>query len=132
MGLFDFKKRTEERLSEVKGGHRTTSEKIRIESDQILDFVSELGAYAAADFYKLDPKRKLRAIETKQLRTMADLVTLSITQGIILANYQPELASVLVKQLNQKKAGFADEQLKQILFMYEAFIKEGENKQGDH
>ncbi len=108
--------------SDLTRGRNEMSEQVRIESNSILDFVRELGEYASAGIYKLDPRKKLGAREVKQLQSMADIVSLAITRGIILTNYQPELAAALVEQMNQERAGFADEQLKEMLFVYKAFL----------
>ncbi len=108
--------------SDLTRGRNEMSEQVRIESNSILDFVRELGEYASAGIYKLDPRKKLGARDVKQLQSMADIVSLAITRGIILTNYQPELAAALVEQMNRERAGFADEQLKEMFFVYHSFL----------
>jgi hypothetical protein len=108
--------------SDLTRGRNEISEKVRIEYKLILDFVRELGAYASVGIYKLEPRKKVGAREAKQLQTMADIVSLAIIRGFILTNYQPELVDALVEQMNQERAGYADELLKEMLFFYQAFL----------
>jgi hypothetical protein len=108
--------------SDLSRGRNEMSKELRVESKLILDFVRELGAYTSVDIYKIDPRKKVGAREAKQLQTMADIVSLAIMRGFILTNYQPELTAALVEQMNQEKASFADEQLKEMLFVYHGFL----------
>jgi D-alanyl-D-alanine dipeptidase len=101
-----------------------------IDSKLISDFVFELGNYNAVDIYKLDPRKKISKKDAQKLETMANIISQSILRGFILANYQPELANILVKQINQAKPGYTDEILENMLFIYKSFIhlKELEKK----
>lgn len=113
--------------SDLTRGRNEMSEKVTIEPALILEFVRDLGAYAAVDILgipKLDPINipKVVGRKARDIQVIGDIVSLAITRGLILTNYQRELAAALVEQINQERAGFADEQLREMLFVYHSFL----------
>ena len=98
------------------------SEKVTIEPQYILDFVGMLGEYTSVKLCNLDPEKKLGEEEDKQLQAIANVTSLAIAKGLILANNQPELAAALVKQMNQERAGYTDELLEEMLSCYLTFL----------
>lgn len=102
----------------------------KIDSKLISDFVIELGSYNAVEFYELDPRKKISKKDAQKLEIMGNIISQSILRGFILADYQPELANILVKQINQAKPGYTDEILKKMLFIYKSFIHLKELEKG--
>ena len=72
----------------------------------------------------LDLEKKLGEEEEKQLQAIASMASLAIVKGLILANNQPELAAAAVEQMNQERAGYTDELLKEMLSYYLAFLRQ--------
>ena len=75
-------------------------------------------------FPPVDPIKipEVVARKAREIQVIGDLVSLAIMKGFILTNYQPELAAALVEQMNQERAGFADELLEEMLFVYHGFL----------
>ncbi len=98
------------------------SEKIKIQPSLVLDFVLELGINDSVRLFDLDPTKRLGVKESKQVENLANEISQAIIKGMILTHYRQELAIAAVEQMNQEKKGFADEQLKEMLFVYQSFL----------
>ena len=99
-------------------------EEVTIEPKLILDFIEGFGEYTSTEICHLDPEKPLIEEEAKQLQAISNMASLAIVKGLILANNQPELAAAVVEQMNQERAGYADELLNEMLLYYHAFLNQ--------
>jgi hypothetical protein len=93
-------------------------EEVTIEPKLILDFIEGFGEYTSKKTCNLDPEKPLGEGEARQLQAIANMTSLAIAKGLILANSQPELAAAVVEQMNQERAGYTDELLNEMLLYY--------------
>lgn len=98
------------------------SEQRKIQPSLVLDFILELGINNSVGMFDLDPTKRLGAKESKQVENLANEISHAIIKGMILTHYRQELAIAAVEQMNQEKRGFADEQLKEMLVVYQSFL----------
>lgn len=100
------------------------SEEVTIEPKLILDFIEELGRDTIINMFNLDPEEQLDEEEDKQLQAIANMASLAIVKGLILANNQPGLAAEVVKQMSNESEGYADSLLKEMLSCYHDFTSQ--------